>query len=1042
MSDLHPPPSPDQLFDDYWRRRDAGESVDFEALCHAHPAAAAALRRHEAEHRLLDRLLPGPLDAADRAPAADARAADDEATVDLESDDDGFEAGTAIELLERLRGQHGRRYEVLREIGRGGMGIVLRVRDTELRRKLAMKVALAHGDKKGTSTQKTDTRALSRFLEEAQITSQIDHPGIVPVHEIGIDPDGRVFFTMKLVRGENLRTIFAYAHDGIAGWNPVRAVLVLQKVCEAMSYAHGKKVIHRDLKPANVMVGRFGEVYVMDWGLARVLGREDVHDLRLRPAAGSASRIDTDREDERDSEPDSPLVTMDGDVVGTPAYMAPEQAKGQLDRLGPHSDVYSVGAMLYHLISGEVPYVPTSARVSTRTLLARVLDGPPKSLHGYGRKAPAALVAICEKAMARAIEDRYPSMQALGDDLRAYVEGRVVSAYETGSWAETRLWVRRNRGLAAALVAVILTLILGGIVGGEAVAAERRLESANETLLVLAALNSLRQYGNDPDAVAHGTPGGPAYRTWLARAQPLVAKLPALRERLAELRPQSLVTPDELRAASFRYERADELAMKRDERLWRDRFLGHVEWPTADETEVALAAYPRPTDPLAWNAEVFRMVRPDRARIVGQEQLALRLAEELVRKSVGTATWHPRFRDTLAFARYRVGDCDGAVIQQQRVVDEYRVGDFDRASAEDRAVWTRDFGGNLRLLIGLREDRRSGHEQWLRDELDAEIRAMESEIHVQATLSHGGEAAVWYEKLARAVDELTELESRFRAANEAAHDPRWRQAIDAIQRHPLYAGLEITPQLDLLPLEPDPESSLWEFAHLASGTPVQRGNDGALVRRPESGIVFVLLPSGQSTAPGPGPRNARLPARTGHVNAFFLSKYELTQHQRLRLDGRWPGRMWSTRRDMRSPAIGLNFHDAAFAVRHLGGYLRLPTEFEWYYGAHGEAAFWWTTLSQEDLLAHAAIDYELADINTLSPNRFGLHHVFGSASEWCEDVGDYGENPTPPGPAALGGGYDGYKAFQEHQSWRGYPNGGVLLGMSSAGIRPARTLCR
>jgi len=234
-------------------------------------------------------------------------------------------------------------------------------------------------------------------------------------------------------------------------------------VCEALAYAHSKNVVHRDLKPANVMVGKFGEVYVMDWGLARVLGREDKHDLRLRPeSAASASVVRTERREQRDNTPDSPLVTMDGDVVGTPSFMPPEQARGQLDKLGPHSDVYSIGAMLYQLVSGRMPYMPAEGRVSQHTILAAVLRGPPESVESLAPRTPPELVAIIDRAMEREIATRYPTTIALAADLRAYVDGRVVAAYEAGTWAESKKWVQRNKPLAASLAAAVLAL-LGGV---------------------------------------------------------------------------------------------------------------------------------------------------------------------------------------------------------------------------------------------------------------------------------------------------------------------------------------------------------------------------------------------------------------------------------------------------------------------------------------------------------------------------------------------------------------------------------------------------
>jgi len=228
----------------------------------------------------------------------------------------------------------GARFQREELIAQGGMGAIHRVRDLELDRTLALKEMILG---------RASNRALAsaRFLEEAQVTAQLDHPGIVPIHEVGLDSAGRLYFVMKLVQGRNLKAIFDLVREGREGWNQPRALAVLLKVCEAMAYAHSKGVIHRDLKPGNVMVGRFGEVYVMDWGLARVLGREDVNDIRLKLGDRTAS-LRTDRREEREEAPDSPLVTMDGVVVGTPAYMPPEQARGEIQLLSSRSDVYSI----------------------------------------------------------------------------------------------------------------------------------------------------------------------------------------------------------------------------------------------------------------------------------------------------------------------------------------------------------------------------------------------------------------------------------------------------------------------------------------------------------------------------------------------------------------------------------------------------------------------------------------------------------------------------------------------------------------------------
>ncbi len=349
----------------------------------------------------------------------------------------------------------GRRYKMRDEVARGGMGAIYKVWDKDLRRTMAMKVVLPTGKQDGRPI--VSERVLARFLEEAQITGQLDHPGIVPVHELGLDSEGNVYFTMRFVRGRDLKTIIDLALEDKEDWSVVRVLGVIQRVCEAVAFAHSKGVVHRDLKPANIMVGRFGETYVMDWGLARVLGREEQESKPDLPDS-TVSLVQTDRHDASESD-GSNQATMLGDVVGTPSYMSPEQARGQLDRLGPRSDVYSVGSILYHLFSGQAPFVPPGARVAPHQVLAQLMDGPPKKLLEIHPKLASELVAICEKSMAREPEDRYQTMMALADDLRAYLEGEVVSAYESGAWAEFRKWTQRNRALSLALGGALLLAI-------------------------------------------------------------------------------------------------------------------------------------------------------------------------------------------------------------------------------------------------------------------------------------------------------------------------------------------------------------------------------------------------------------------------------------------------------------------------------------------------------------------------------------------------------------------------------------------------------
>lgn len=402
-------------------------------------------------------------------------------------------------------------------IGRGGMGEVYRATQIDLNRDVALKVLTLHRDSDRDEFQQ-------RFSREAQVTARLDHPSIVPVYSCGENDDGICFYTMRLVRGHELKQVLKFATNGQRDWNLSRAVSVLVHVAQAMAFAHSHKVIHRDLKPSNVMVGDLGEVYVMDWGLARTLGQTDTRDIRLcvsdmlNQDGTSAKGIGTHteslvklREGEAPVEPkeengdrvpghlsaatvvwassgeknsDTPLMTMDGSVVGTPAYMAPEQAAGDLDRVDQRSDVYSLGAMLYQLLSGHAPHVPPNeSRSSPLDVLQSVLKEAPKQLSEVAPNAPPELAAICDKAMAREPDARYVSALELANDLQAFLELRVVSAYQSGAVAEARKWIARNRIVALSSLLAVLTAVAGLVANSWLQsAANERLATANSTV--------------------------------------------------------------------------------------------------------------------------------------------------------------------------------------------------------------------------------------------------------------------------------------------------------------------------------------------------------------------------------------------------------------------------------------------------------------------------------------------------------------------------------------------------------------------------------
>jgi serine/threonine-protein kinase len=330
-------------------------------------------------------------------------------------------AGTATETVTRASSASSRpppelalppRYEDLGRIAGGASGDVRRIRDTRFGRVLAMKVL------RWDFVDSASMRA--RFFAEAQVTAELQHPGIVAVHDHGELDDGRLWFTMKEVRGRTLGEVIAEVHaassvDGFreapSEWTFRRLVDAFARIGQAVGYAHSRGVVHRDLKPDNLMVGEFGEVLVMDWGLARRLGDRE-----------NEAVDDVDSGDGVASEAPNSNMTRHGDVLGTPAYMPPEQARGQRDLHGPESDVYALGAILYHLLVGRPPYQGGSSLAVWRQVLA----GPPPPVADAARggpPVPAELCAICDRAMRREIGERYPSAEALAREVVSFLDG-------------------------------------------------------------------------------------------------------------------------------------------------------------------------------------------------------------------------------------------------------------------------------------------------------------------------------------------------------------------------------------------------------------------------------------------------------------------------------------------------------------------------------------------------------------------------------------------------------------------------------------------
>jgi eukaryotic-like serine/threonine-protein kinase len=340
---------------------------------------------------------------------------------------------------------NGQRFRIVRPHAQGGLGAVFVALDGELNREVALKQILEkHAD---------DPDSRRRFVAEAEITGALEHPGVVPVYGLGTDAHGRPYYAMRFIKGDSLKEAIARFHDDpVLQADPGRRSLELRKllrrftdVCNAVDYAHSRGVIHRDVKPANIILGKHGETLVVDWGLAKSVGRTD-RSAGERTIAPSSS---------------GSFETLPGSALGTPAYMSPEQVRGELDRLGPQSDVYNLGATLYCLLSGKPPFAGEDIGV----VLQAVQEG---RYHRPSHHDPAldkALEAVCLKAMSMQPEHRYPTPKALADDLDRWMADEPVSAWREPLSRRARRWAKQNR----TTVATAAVTLLAGVVGLSAV---------------------------------------------------------------------------------------------------------------------------------------------------------------------------------------------------------------------------------------------------------------------------------------------------------------------------------------------------------------------------------------------------------------------------------------------------------------------------------------------------------------------------------------------------------------------------------------------
>jgi len=328
----------------------------------------------------------------------------------------------------------GGRYRLGATLGEGGMAVVVEAEDANLKRTVAVK--------RLRPALRGDAAAVDRFFDEAEIMAGLDHPGLVSVHEAGVFADGEPFYAMAKVRGRTLNELMH--RDPGAGLRVSMALVdVLQRVAETMGFVHARRIVHRDLKPENIMVDDHGAVYVMDWGIAKRVGPPSAADESLR--------------------------TVQGAVLGTPSYMAPELASGQAYAADARADVFALGVMLYELLTGRRPFKSDTAQ----GVLQAVQQQTPTDPRTVNKLVPRELSAICLKALAKDPGERYPTARELADDIRNFRSFLPVSAVAPRWRDRARNWMRRHPRLSASVGTAAAALLLLAAAVGYRVASER-----------------------------------------------------------------------------------------------------------------------------------------------------------------------------------------------------------------------------------------------------------------------------------------------------------------------------------------------------------------------------------------------------------------------------------------------------------------------------------------------------------------------------------------------------------------------------------------
>jgi formylglycine-generating enzyme required for sulfatase activity len=1041
------------------------------------------------------------------------------------------------------------------------MGQVWVAQDQSLRRQVALKLVLPG---------RVDLRSVELFAREARAGGRLAHPNIVTTLAHGSD-GGLAWIAQELIEGswtlkdflDELRAADAVPKD----YYPKVADLVAQ-LADALAAAHEAGVIHRDVKPQNVLIAPDDRPKLTDFGLARVV--------------------------------DDSVLSRTGDFAGTYAYMSPEQVTAKRMGLDHRTDVFSLGIVLYELLTLRRPFEGDT----THQIAAKIITFDPPDASKIRSQCPRDLAVICAKALEKDPDRRFPTMREFAADLRRHLANEPILARPSGAWTHAVKWVKRHpvvssSGAVAALAFAIVAVLLVDNVRtntklGQANAdlgqantdlseqtriakdnatlaeqragetaeqariareAERDAEQKLADVLSLSANRNLERLAARAKDLNPPTPEMvPRYEEWLREAQELlegrsadpVTGAPARpslaehRARLDEIQARALSETDPARLEAARaHPRFAELEALRAHILWHRRMLGDEPWPDQAEVEALLASEELRVGWWSLNWRAWKIVDPsahkfgdevralllamaaEKERAAEVERVLCLLAWDIVApaahklgkevravlvRSMADADAAAEVKKTLAWAQFRTGRLDEAHASCALAASAADDGSFDKSLTALRAKlaeWepalqparrddlTRLANRETDLALAVGERRFAKEDDsWWNEQLIGLVSGIEALHDRETGLAGDTLNAAFGWGIAKRYEFACTIQRESIERDEAQR--LWSEAIAAIKASAKYNGLELTPQLGLLPIGMDPHSQLWEFAHLQSGDVAQRREDGTLELTETTGIVLVLIPGGtftmgaQSTDPSganydPNAQSDEGPPHAVTLSPYFISKYEMTQGQWLATYAANPsvyneenysdlfnrdGLAWNALH----PVENISWFDCNAATRDLG--LVLPSEAQWEHSARGgKSSVYWTGNNLESLQdAENVLDsYQKAQVNPLigwmyeaalndgnevhaqvgsyGANGYGLHDVLGNVGEWCSD-GYLGDAYSAPEGAVdpqfagdglhhiiRGGSFDG-PALGARSALRSANS--PELRYSSLGFRPAR----